>query len=244
MKSFIQFLTEVNLGSYTDPRIFDLKRKLVDDMLENIPHKFFFNTMHNITIRSVSIDLRWKIVVSIDNDYTTEIDGGAKLSYDSSDSETLFTITLFCDRNRSDSDKEFEYNLIRYIRTNAEGNLIHEIKHMLDYLDGKFTPEVKKSVPRLDLHSTEKEISSYISHDVEKEPWLFSVISELKQIKQNRPDITFNQAIDLSNEYRNFIKHLRPSIRNKYKGKIVYFWYSNYEQDKRFNLKTYINSLP
>ena len=111
MKSFIQFLTEVNLGSYTDPRIFDLKRKLVDDMLENSPHKFFFNTMHNITIRSVSIDLRWKIVVSIDNDYTTEIDGGAKLSYDSSDSETLFTITLFCDRNRSNATSKKEKDI-------------------------------------------------------------------------------------------------------------------------------------
>lgn len=243
-KTFIQFLTEVNIGSYeSDKRVFDLKKLLVYDMISNITNDVYSNTIKDVDLNSRTINLSWSIGIGFDTDYHSYIDNGAKFTYEKVNDKETFLIILSVIRERGLKDDDFKNKLLKYINTSAEGNLIHEIKHMLDFIDEKLKPEHIDSVPKIYAHSTDKEISKYISHDVEKEPWLFSVVSQLKQIKQNIPTISYQDAIELSDDYQNYIKHLRPSLRNKYKNKIIHFWYSNYEQEPRFNLKKMLNSI-
>jgi len=140
-------------------------------------------------------------------------------------SDSEFRIDIDINKALGISEEEFKSRLITFVKDNHIDEItLHEIKHILDSTDGIFSKGDKNYfIPKDDSN---KSLMKYMSQDREIDAFLISVISNLKNIKDQEPSISFEKAIGISTSYFNTIKHLSPKKQNKFKQKVIYFWNS------------------
>lgn len=229
-KSFKTFLHEVNYGSMEkDVRISDVTETLKQDMINNLKQKKLHGEIHinvankskNPQIQSHNIDWEFKVSKNVDE---YDICSGANLNSDQYGN----VLTLFVYYDSTFSRDYFFKELTNFIKSTKSNEFIrHEVKHFLDtVVDKKFINDRYYSLQHDDI--TDSDRTKYISQHSEIESFLVSVLSDLEHIKQEHPEYTFEQATHESITYNGFMKHILPSKRNKYRTKIVHFWFSKY----------------
>lgn len=236
--SFKEFLTEVNYGSLEkDKRLYDVRMQLYDSIRFNLTHNPDIDNLKGIVEcsffskyrfpKEVSFKIYWKIE-------TFKLLSGkrsflCKNAYTSQRrKENQFNLVIECLRNTSESNKDYIQEILYFLNKDFDVVALHEIKHMIDAVDKvthKSTYQDVSDVP------SKKEMTKYISQDQERHNFLISVISELKMIKEEEPEITYQQAINKSPMYKQFFAFLEHKYVSKMKNKIHHFWYDTYEKN-------------
>jgi hypothetical protein len=240
MKSFKQFLLEINYGQYEkDNRFQYLKKLIIKDMLKVIEkyptddYITYQGTIQKVPIfskyitnRLVYITVNWKLrkpkSINI---------GGGNFIFKNAEIESIpedneYDITINCN-NYGLNPKQYIKKVKEGIQSSRiDAHLYHEIQHLLNYVDHKVGKYYKYK------HPLDDSLEEYFSQDNERHNWLTSVIHDLASIKEETPEISFTDAIAKSEDYKKFIPNLRKDLRNHFKNKIAYFWYSNYDDGK------------
>lgn len=243
-KSLKEFLTEANYGSLqSDDRIRKILDSITNDMKVTVNINDSLSDVLQISTytkykESTPIDIRikWIFDVMIKDD-ATDFSLMSKLTDQHiKHGYRYFDINILLYRNSSDTDKGFLKKLNTYITHDIDINLLHEIKHMLDIIDGIFTSPnyIKPDV------TNASQMKQYALQDKEAQTALISVISDIRIIKDQHPTYDYNKTIANSKYYKKMLSYFEredDSVRliNKFKGKLVYFWYKEYE-NKDFNL--------
>lgn len=226
IKSFKTFLHEVNYGAFEkDERIKEISIKIKDDIVDKFKHNIGNSKIKlSIPVKTKNpvikpIILNWKF--NIEKNKNNWISTGA--GFDKiSDSEYIIIFDI--NKNPDIDNDEFKDKLLRFVNGGEINKfLYHEVKHLLDELDGIYTYD-KYHEPT----DSYKDNVKYISQDKEIHNYLLSVISDLENIHKKHPEYTYEKAIENSNTYQSFFRYLIPSKRNKYKVKVAHFWYKNF----------------
>jgi hypothetical protein len=239
ISSFQDFLREVNYGSLEkDERLFVVRDLLVDSITQKLSdikdEHSFYGFVSNIkltskykTTKKVNVDFYWKfdIVKSTDDGFCNY----AKCSVETvNEFNYICCITFNCNSNLGGFDKlDFIKRSKQFLQDRFDSYALHEIKHALDSIDEIFIkPSTRKIANKF---SSDKEKSQYVSQDTERDVYFLTVIEDLKRIKKTKPEMSLLQAMEESDFYTKFTRYIKPQLRNKYKTKVAYFWYSNYK---------------
>ena len=222
--SFRWILNELNYGALQkDERIEQIINHLKQDIRSNIQIDVFYGSIYT-TIKSkyrqeqeISIQIKWVVNV-FSSDYALTFLSDA---YVQQNDDTSFRIVLNVNHPNSMSVDLFLKRVFDFFESDESSRVLgHEIKHMLDKIDGLFTKK-ETYTPK---NNSFKEFSKYLSQNKEIDAHLLSVLLDLKRIRQSYPDISYPKAILLSKEYGKFVKYVSPYKSKKYKQKIIYFW--------------------
>lgn len=117
-----------------------------------------------------------------------------------------------------------KYNLVKQFfsdKNNVMLFLKHEVKHLLDEHDGIFMDKGSYKTPKDD-------IKAYYNQDQEVHAIFLTVIEDLKRLKSQNPDITFQEALLFSNWYKRGLERWSKPRMKKFKVKLVHFWKTQY----------------
>jgi hypothetical protein len=237
--TFNEFLLEINYGIAQKEKRFDaLKDVIIDDItkyLTNHPRKkmSMSNIIDDIHIvinyieyKDIQFDLKWKILWNtkdIDN-YGEFID---EMSTNFSD-ENFVLLKFRMTPEENDPPNVVISKLKEYIKTRYfEVMLVHEIGHILDFLDELYQPPFYEYYKNSKTSTPE----DYMSQDMERNVYFSTVIKDLERLKELHPKMKLSDVLEISDYYQNFITKVRPIFRKKFLSKIVYFWTSNYGTD-------------
>lgn len=233
-KTFKEFLRESNYGSLEkDERLMNIYNDIINFLIyklkrmNNIDEKetFWFSNLSikqkhkNELIKQIDIEIVFNI--SKKNRYYKYF---CEEAYIKQISNSAYQLGMAFNQYLGESDKQFIGKIINFLEEDSEEYILHELKHILDMIDEKFdethvyflpTPENIKSGK---YHSQKQEIQNM----------LISVISDLKKIKKENPDITYSDAVKKSDTYAITFDKLPVSYHNRIKAKLVDFWYKNY----------------
>jgi hypothetical protein len=223
--TFKQFLNEINYGSLQkDDRI----NKICDALKKDILYSLEKYTLYGSVLVTIPIktknpfaaakNIKWSVKLNKVKQPEFFTDGGY---FDREQEKIVFG--LFYDTDKS--DEQFLRQFKEHIESGKiDETLKHEIKHYLDKLDGKFTKDNYVSIDPITASAAKK--TKYVSQNREIESWLISVLSDIEYIKKSNPHFSIQEVFMESKVYNTFMKYLHPSKRNKYKNKIIHFWYT------------------
>lgn len=236
LPSFKQFLNEVNYGSMTsDERVNSITNQLYDDMQTQVSKGKLFGEI-NVAVATKGKNpvmkfyvLEWQFKV-YKTDNPEDFTAGAWI--EKSYNKIEIGITILFDKKLS--NEQFKEKLLYHIQNKKlNASLKHEVKHFVDFVDGKFENDVTHTATP---DSSDKMKTKYISQNKEIEAWLISVLSDLERIRSEKStawkSISLQDAMLESKVYQRFMKYIHPSKRSKYKTKIVHFWFEKFEKNK------------
>lgn len=228
-----KFLLEINYGALEkDNRIEKLRDILKDCILKRLKERYFNGRQTTIikdrTHKDCRIILKWNIDSSSQRErhsgICSEVSTAIFLN-------NVYVLEFKCVKQLGTSDHIYLQELIEFFSSSKSNIYIsHEAKHILDSIDKLYTKEdyIK---PKKD----ESNPTQYVSQSHERHNFLISVLEELKNIKEEFPNITLERAIKICEMYQRVFKYLAPKYRNKFKTKIWYYWYKNFEDDMYIN---------
>lgn len=182
----------------------------VDVIIINVKTKYKESTTKPITII-------WKLVNTVVYDSTSKIyfENG-KTNYIGDDT---YVITIYCTIiNR----KQHNTHLLQFIKSDVDIVVSHELKHILDSVDGLFKFDKKYKPPVMGKQQ-------YLMQDQEFHNFVITVIMEIQKFKKEDPTLTFEQALDKSKYYSKIKIHLdNHKLLNKFRSKIADFWIKHF----------------
>jgi hypothetical protein len=222
-----EFLLESNYGALEkDERIHNISMTIKDDMIRKIGiypklRKEFedivfidIDTKYK-KVETKKLTLAWKLVLDTIYDYESKIPFH-NAWYDKVEDD-FYKICFFMHPVYIRSIRDLKDK----IRDQIDFHLYHEVKHILDEIDGIYTK------PKYIYPSESK--SGYLKQDQEFHNFIITVIKELQQFKKEDPSLTFEQALDKSRYYPKIKIHLDKSkLLNKFRSKVADFWIKHF----------------
>lgn len=218
--TFKWILTELNYGALEkDDRIKTISYAIKQDIVDTVSNSDFTDEYigHvDIVVNKKSISVLWKLTIFDAMTPKYFMDGGGITGHDDE-----FVIRFNINRALGMKDQEFKKRFYEFILSNnLYKGLLHEVKHLLDSVDGIFTTN-KYIKPN---NSNKQIYKKYISQNREIDAMLITVISDIKRIHDEHPELPFETVTQNSTYYNQFVDNVEQKKLNKYKQKIHYFW--------------------
>lgn len=226
IKRFRTRLNEVNFGALQkDTRIKTIADKIFQSIKESVKISKYSNIV-DITYQNKQLKLEWVF------DFHTSFyiqDTFIGATFQKTESNK-YKIYITVSGNKKESTTQKNQRIVKSIEDKElDEFLFHEVKHLIDSLDGIFKTDNYVMGPdpftfdsSNSLHL--KAVSKYISQDKEIDAQLISVVASLEYIHRKNENITFKKALAQSSAFDQFMKYLDPSKKKKYIQKIIYFW--------------------